>query len=207
MSTSHDRIGREWKCLMRMRLLALLIVACTAAAQPTPDDQDIDVKVARDGSQLIVDSAVRVRASPRVAWDVLTDYNDMARFVSTLRASSIDARSGNELRVTQKGVVEFGLLSFPFSTIRHITLVPYTEIRTDVLEGSMKTSQFVTTIVPAGNETRILQHGTVVPDMWIPPGIGPAIIAARTRKQWQEFRVEIIRRATGAAGSPTAASH
>jgi Polyketide cyclase / dehydrase and lipid transport len=172
-----------------------LFLAFAASAQPVRDDQDIDVKIGHDGSQMIVDVELRVRANPRDAWEVLTDYNDMARFVSTLRASSIDMRTGNELQVTQRGVVQFGLISFPFSTVRHITLVPYREIRTDVVDGSMKSSQFVTMLVPAGNETRILQHGIVVPDMWIPPGIGPAIIASRTRTQWQEFRTEIMRRA------------
>ena len=183
--------------------IAALLAAGTATAQPLPDDQDIDVKIVRDGPQMIVDVALRVHASPQDAWAVLTDYNDMARFVSTLKTSSIDRRSGNELQVTQHGAVQFGLFSIPFSTVRRITLVPYREVRTDVLEGSMKSSQFVTALVPAGNETQILQHGTVVPDIWIPPGVGPAIIAARTRKQWQEFRAEIMRRATGRANSPS----
>ena len=142
-----------------------------------------------------VDSELRVRANPRDVWDVLTDYNNMPRFVSTLKASSIEKRSGNRLQVTQRGAVQFGFLDFPFTTVRQIDLVPYTEIRTSVIDGSMKSSQFVTTIITASDETRILQHGTVVPDIWIPPGIGPAIIAERTRVQWQEFRTEILRRA------------
>ena len=82
------------------------------------------MKIVRDGPQMIVDVALRVRASPQDAWGVLTDYNDMARFVSTLKASSIDRRSGNELQVTQHGTVQFGLFSIPFSTVRRITLVP-----------------------------------------------------------------------------------
>ncbi len=189
-----------------MGWIAVAILAGTAVAQPVPDDQDIDVKVVRDGPQLIVDVALRVRAGPQDAWVVLTDYSDMSRFVSTLKSSSIDMRSGNELQVTQQGIVQLGLFSFPFTTVRHIILVPYTEIRTDVVDGSLKSSQFVTTLVPAGDETQILQHGTVLPDIWVPPGIGPAIIAARTRKQWQEFRAEIMRRKTGMARSPSAAS-
>jgi len=191
---------------MRNWVIATLIAAGTATAQPVPDDQDIDVKIERAGPQMVVDVALRVRASPRDAWAVLTDYNDMARFVSTLKASSIDKQSGNELQVTQHGALQLGLISIPFSTVRRITLVPYQEVRTEVVDGSMKSSQFVTKLVPAGDETQILQHGTVVPDVWIPPGIGPAIIAARTRKQWQEFRAEILRRAARTPeGSPPAA--
>jgi hypothetical protein len=179
---------------MRHWLPAALLAAHAAVAPAAAEDQDIDVKITRDGSTIRVDSELRVHAGPRDAWEVLTDYDNMTRFVSTLKVSSIERKSGNELQVTQRGVVHFGLLDFPFTTVRRIELSPYTEIRTAVIDGSMKHSQFTTTIVPAADGTRIIQHGTVVTNIWVPPGIGPAIIAARTRVQWQEFRTEILRR-------------
>jgi hypothetical protein len=191
---------------MRYWLLAALLAAHAAVAHAAAEDQGIDVKVMRDGSTMRVDSELRVHASPQDAWEVLTDYDNMARFVSTLKASSIERRSGNELQVTQRGVVHFGLFDFPFTTVRRIELAPYTEIRTTVIDGSMRHSQFVTTIVPTADGTRINQHGTVVPDLWIPPGIGPAIIVARTRVQWQEFRAEILLRSATTAGG-TASTH
>jgi hypothetical protein len=67
----------------------------------------------------------------------------------------------------------------------------------------MKTSRFTTRIVDEGEVTLILQHGEVVSTMWVPPWIGPAIIAAGTRRQWQEFRAEILRRKTPSAGNAT----
>jgi len=192
---------------MRHWLVAALLAAHAAVAYPAGEDQDIVVKVVRDGATMKVDSELRVRANPRDVWDVLTDYDNMPRFVSTLKASTIEKRSGNRLQVTQRGTVQFGLLGFPFTTVRQIDLVPYTEVHTTVLDGSMKSSEFVTTIIAAPGETRILQHGTVVPDIWIPPGIGPAIIAERTRVQWQEFRTEILRRsANSIQPAPSASS-
>jgi ribosome-associated toxin RatA of RatAB toxin-antitoxin module len=179
---------------MRHWLIAALLALHTAVAHSAGEGQDISVKVVRDGATMQVDSELRVRANPRDVWDVLTDYDNMPRFVSTLQSSSIEKRSGNQLQVTQRGTVQFALFSFPFTTVRQIDLVPYTEIRTTVIDGSMKSSQFVTTIIATSDETRIVQHGTAVPDIWIPPGIGPAIIAERTRVQWQEFRAEILRR-------------
>ena len=183
--------------------MTALLAAHAVVAHSAGDGQDIDVKVVHEGTTMRVDSELRIRADPREVWDVLTDYDHMTRFVSTLTASAIERRSGNELQVTQRGVVRFGPFNFPFTTVRHIELVPYTEIRTSIIDGSMKSSQFVTTIDVAAGETRIVQRGTVVPDMWIPPGIGPAIIADRTRAQWQEFRAEILRR-SAIAGKPAA---
>ena len=60
----------------------------------------------------------------------------------------------------------------------------------------MKTSRFTTRIVDEGGTTLILQNGQAVPNIWVPPWIGPAIIAAGTRRQWQEIRAEILRRKT-----------
>jgi ribosome-associated toxin RatA of RatAB toxin-antitoxin module len=197
--TLDDDIDGDGETGMRRWLMAALLAAHAAVAYSAGEDQDITVKVVRDGKTMQVDSELHVRANPRDVWDVLTDYDNMARFVSTLNASSIEQRSANRLQVRQHGTVQFGFLGFPFTTVRQIDLVPYTEIRTSVIDGSMKSSQFVTTVIAAADETRIVQHGTVVPDMWIPPGIGPAIIAARTRVQWQEFRAEILRRSANRA--------
>jgi hypothetical protein len=33
-----------------------------------------------------------------------------------------------------------------------------------------------------------------VPDVWVPPLIGPSVIEAETRKQFDEVRTEILRR-------------
>ena len=57
-----------------------------------------------------------------------------------------------------------------------------------------KSSRFTTRIVDEGGTTLIVQSGQAIPNMWVPPWIGPAIIAAGTRKQWQEIRAEILRR-------------
>ena len=176
--------------MKRISILALLLLHASLVGAIS-SDQDIDVKVAKNGQLVDVDVAFRVNASRDDAWRVLTDYNDMVRFVSSLTWSSIVRQDGNALEVAQKGHVQFGLLSFPFESTRRIELEPYHEIRSYLIDGDMKTSRFTTRIVDEGEVTLILQHGEVVSTMWVPPWIGPAIIAAGTRRQWQEFRAEI----------------
>lgn len=186
--------------MTRILILGLLLMHASLVAAVS-SDQDIDVKVARHGQLVDVDVAFRVNASPNEAWRVLTDYNDMVRFVSSLTYSSIVRQDANDLEVAQKGNVRFGLLSFPFESTRRIELEPYHEIRSYLIDGDMKTSWFTTRIVEEGSTTLILQHGEVVSTIWVPPWIGPAIIAAGTRKQWQEFRAEILRRKTPSTGN------
>ncbi len=179
---------------MRNWIFGLLLVSAVIFAA-VPDDQDIDVKVVKAGSDLVVDVAFRVNARRSDAWRVLTDYDDMVRFVSTLEESRVVRRTGNELDVVQKGKIHFGLLSFPFDSIRRIELEPFSEIRSFMMQGDLANSRFTTRLLDEGGATLITQHGQLIPSMWVPPGIGPAIIEARTRQQWQEFRAEILRRA------------
>jgi hypothetical protein len=193
------------QAMTRILILGWLLIHASLAAA-VAGDQDIDVKIAKDGQVIAVDVALRVNASPEAAWRVLTDYNDMVRFVSTLTSSAIVRQDGNDLEVAQKGKVQFGLLSFPFDSRRRIELEPYHEIRSYLVDGDMKTSRFTTRIVAEGGSTLILQHGHLVSNIWVPPWIGPAIIASGTRKQWQEFRAEILRRKTPATGSAAAAA-
>jgi carbon monoxide dehydrogenase subunit G len=174
--------------------LFVLLLANASLCAAVPDDQDIDVKVAKSGDLVEVDVSLRVNVDRSQAWKVLTDYDDMVRFVSTLDSSRIIRKAGNELDVAQKGKVRFGLLSFPFATVRRIELEPYHEIRSFLIEGDMANSRFTTTLVDEGDTTLILQHGQMIPGLWVPPWIGSAIIVARTRQQWQEIRAEILRR-------------
>jgi len=58
----------------------------------------------------------------------------------------------------------------------------------------MKGSAFTTRLFGEEDETRITNHGRFLPDRWIPPLIGTAVLEAETRKQFAEFRAEILRR-------------
>ena len=179
-----------------LSLTVLLTVATLAFAGI--GDQDIDVTVVPAGDGLDVQVSLRVRTRPEDTWSVLTDYASMPRFVTNLDTSVVVERSANTMRVEQAGSVHLGLLSFPFSTVRRIELDPYREIRSTIVGGNMKSSHFTTRLLHEGADTLILQRGHVVSDLWIPPWIGPAVVAAETRRQWQEFRREILRRASQA---------
>ncbi len=45
-----------------------------------------------------------------------------------------------------------------------------------------------------GTQVHILNSGRFVPNVWVPPVVGPSVIEAETRKQFDEIRTEILRR-------------
>jgi len=93
-------------------LAALLWVVLPAHVAAAGANQEIVVHVTKDGPEISVDVDCPVDAPWPVVWEVLTDYDHMAQFVSNLEHSGVEQRTGNVLRVHQKsaGVVQAGTL-------------------------------------------------------------------------------------------------
>ena len=179
----------------RLFLLAIALAMLPAAAHADPpDSRDIAVAIRRDGDAIDVDVDLLVKATPQEAWNVLTDYDHMAEFVSNVAMSRIVRRAGEKLEVAQTSRLSFGPFEFKFDNVRQIEFVPLQEIRSKVVGGDMKASAFTTRLAAEGNVTRITNRGRFIPGRWIPPLIGTAVLEAETRKQFAEFRAEILRR-------------
>ena len=63
-------------------LLALLIAALSASASGLNPNQDIVVRVEKNGQNIAVDVDCPVDAPADLVWEVLTDYDHMAKFIS-----------------------------------------------------------------------------------------------------------------------------
>jgi hypothetical protein len=173
-------------------------VAFQADALPADTSADIAVEVRHVGEEVFVRVDCPVRAPHAIVWEVLTDYDHMSSFVTNLKVSELRSRDGDTLQVFQRGDAQRGLLTFSFENLREIRLVPQQEIRSRLISGTLKSSEFTTRVVDDGNEVHILNSGRFVPEVWVPPIIGPAVIEAETRKQFEEIRTEILRRAAAA---------
>ena len=184
-------------------LLALLIAALSASASGLNPNQDILVRVEKDGQNIAVDVDCPVDAPSELAWEVLTDYDHMAKFISNLEYSGVQDKADNVLRVHQKGQASRGPVTIKFDNVREVELVPQREIRSRLIRGDMKESTFVTRIVEIDGRIHIVNIGRYTPNVWVPPLIGPALIQAETQKQFGEIRTEILRRF--AAARPQAA--
>ena len=157
-------------------------------------NQDIVVQVRKHGPQIAVDVVCPVDAPAPVVWEVLTDYQHMPQFISNIASSEVEDTAGNVLRVRQKGKATRGPLTVTFDIVREIELVPQSEIRSRLVSGDFKSSDFVTRILVTETGVHIVNNGRYIPNMWVPPFIGPAVIEAETQKQYGEIRTEILRR-------------
>jgi hypothetical protein len=187
-----------------LRTIAVLALAILPfAGLRAAVDEDIEVRVKKDGPEVAVEVDCPVNASVAVAWEVLTDYDHMSEFLSNVQSSSVQGRDGHTLQVYQKGKATRGLLSISFENLREVVLVPFQEIRSRLISGDMKASAFTTRVVDGGTLVHIINSGRYTPKIWVPPLIGPALIEAETRKHFGELRTEILRRSALRAKAPS----
>ena len=185
------------------RWLALIAcAACAPAVWPASPEPEIIVHVAKDGPVVLIDVDCPVRAPLPVIWEVLTDYDHMAAFISNLQQSSVETRVGNVLTVRQRGKASLGPFSVEFDGVREVEIVPLVEIRSHHLSGDLKESAFTTRVVDVEGTFHIINIGRYTPNRWVPPLIGPSLIAGETRKQFDEIRQEILRRSARLPVSP-----
>jgi ribosome-associated toxin RatA of RatAB toxin-antitoxin module len=181
-----------------MRLHALPIAFLAGLVATGAAAQEITVRVERRGEAVVVDVEAHVSGAPKEVWEVFTDYENMARFISNLTTSKVLSRGEHTLEVMQAGRTKVGFLSFGFEAVRAVELLPMREIRSSLVSGDFKAYASTTSLLPTGSGTQIRHHGEYVPKKWLPPLIGPAVIEHETKKQYMEFAAEIERRTAAA---------
>jgi hypothetical protein len=180
-------------------LLFAFLAALPLGGGAFAPNEDIVVQVRKEGAGVAIDVDCPVAAPLHIVWEVLTDYPQMPNFISNIQYSAVEETAGNVLRVRQKGKASRGPLTLSYDMTREVELVPQREIRSRLISGDLKSSDFVTRIEQkADGIVHIINNGHYVPKVWVPPVLGPAMIEAETQKQFGEFRAEILRRSASA---------
>ncbi len=178
------------------------VAGCAAiAASPLRASaaENVSVTVDRRGELVVIDVEARVDAPIGEVWNVFTDYDRMAGFVTSITTSKVRSRRGNALELTQAGSTKVMFMRFAFAGVRGVELVPRREIRSWLIEGDFKSLVSTTRFTDATDHVRIVHHGEYVPKAWLPPLVGPAVIESATRTQYREMLAEIHRRKAASA--------
>jgi hypothetical protein len=146
------------------------------------------------GGEVIVDVNCHVRATLREAWAVMTDYDHATEFISKLEKSVILSRTDELLVVSQKGRMGYGVFSVPIETVTEIRLTPYEKMQSRLISGNLKKNEAMTTLVADASGTRIVYHLESIPNAWVPPIVGRAVVEFETRARFGQLLDEILRR-------------
>ncbi len=184
---------------MLHRLAFALCIALLASTAFAETHLAIDVK--RDGDAFEVDTTLFAPVPLDVAWDVLTDFENMEKFVPNVSSSRIVATDGNRLTIEQRGRARFGVFSFAFDSVRRVQLTPRTQIRSTQVKGNMRRMESVTTFIPADGGTRLRYQVDVVPGALFPAALTERFLEHEIEEQFGAIVREMVRRAAAKAGS------
>ena len=182
------------KSIIQGLVAVSLLMAPLASIAAPPGAKDMVVRAQKEGSAIAVYVEFTVPATVDETWEVLTDYDRMAEIVSSIDESKIVKRDGNQIEVSQKSHASAGPLKFSMSSLRQVQLVPNKEIRSRLLKGDLKSSDFTTRIVDEGAVMRVVAEGKFVPGGLTGAAINLESVEAQSRRQYQELRAEILRR-------------
>jgi hypothetical protein len=179
----------------RCLLLIALTLFCLFAFHANADsDEAIDVAVRIEGEEAIVDVSFHVRLTPQEAWAVMTDYDHAIHFISKLDKSVILSRTDDLLLVSQKGTMGYGPFSLTLETVSEIRLTPFEKMQARLISGNMKKNDATTRLIPDATGTRIVHHMESIPNVWMPPIIGRALVEFETRARFRQIIEEMLRR-------------
>jgi carbon monoxide dehydrogenase subunit G len=185
------------------RLAALLVLVACSATCPPAAAQAISLETYRQGDAINVFAEVLVDVDPKLAWDVLSDYDHLAQFIPDMSVSRVLSREGNTVIVEQKG--EFGVLFFhqPIDLRLQIVEVPHTSIVAHAVGGSFREMSGRYDLDETGGRVRISYAGRFVPGFSLPAFLGIIGVRHTAATQLTALVDEILRRdARRKAASP-----
>jgi len=182
------------------RLLALSLAWISLATLA-----EVSVRIERQEDAFNVEADLLVAVDKRVAWQVLTDYNNLASFVPGMRSSRIVSAPGEPLLVEQKGESGFLLFRVPIEVVARVKEVPFGTVRFQSVGGNLTNKRAEWDLRRHDHATRVNYRANITPGFLLPPIIGPALVGRDVRIMLESVAREMLRRADP-TGSTTASA-
>ena len=173
-------------------LVATLLTAGYPAVAAESPIRKLDV--AFDGDAYVVNAVFFAAAPPNIAWDVLTDFDRLAKWVPNVAESKVIKREDSSVMVEQRGVAKYGAASFPYVTERRIELRPPSGIKTAQIKGNMRRVESTIMLEAEGKGTRIVYHLEIVPSLLAGAVMSKQFVEHETGDQFTAIVGEMVRR-------------
>jgi carbon monoxide dehydrogenase subunit G len=180
--------------------LARLALAAACCVSYLAQAQDLSVRTGRDGEFVTISAWAVMRVDPQVAWTVLSDYDQLAKFIPDIKSSRVLSRHGNVVLVEQKGDVGFLFYKEPIIVVLEVHEEPPSRISARGLEGNVKGLETRYELSSSASGVRLDYSGRFDPDFAIPPLIGMPIMNRLIERRFRAMVAEIQRRDALARG-------
>ncbi|MEO5616349.1 MAG: SRPBCC family protein [Candidatus Eisenbacteria bacterium] len=178
--------------VLSVKTEALLVTDAAAAAR----SDGIDVRVDRDSAGLEVEGRCRINASASTAWDVLTDYDGIEKFVSSMKESRVTRRDDDGILVDQMATGRMFLFTRRIRTTLRVHEEPPGRIRfEDVLGRDFKSYRGEWRIEKKRGAVEIVYRLRARPSFSMPDFVMRGLFRDTAHDLLAEVRTEIERRA------------
>jgi hypothetical protein len=177
------------------------------AAPPEPSPIRV-FEVRSERGLLITHVEAIVPVPPSLAYEVMTDYEQMARFVPNLFTSQVTARRGNELAIEQTGRARLGPFFKDFHTYRKVLLDPDAlAVRTESTPQSNVVFRSALAFSRVDGVTRLTYDFEAEEPSWVPAFLANRLARGEVSSQLNAAFAEMNRRSAAAAAKPAGAAH
>jgi carbon monoxide dehydrogenase subunit G len=178
----------------RSFLAALACVAAHALAQDQAGPvRSVDITQTGDG--YVANIVMQAPVPPKIAWDVLTDFENMEKWVPNVRESKVVTNEGNTLTIEQKGTAKFGLLSIPYTSVRKMELEPEKSILATQVSGNMRRLVSLMRVSADGTGTRLDYKLEMTPSAIASSVMSKDFLKHELTEQFTAIVGEMVRRA------------
>lgn len=178
--------------------LAFLFAAHAPAARPA---EELSVEAERLGDAVEIRARAVVLAPLHLAWEVLTDYEKLPRFIPGMARSVVTARNGGRVVVEQSGEARFLFFGFPIETRLEVVETAPERVVSRAVSGNLRRmdGRYDISCDEARKACILIYRGAIEPGFALPPLIGVAAMRAMVEEQFTAMVAEIERRAAGPA--------
>lgn len=181
----------------------LLLAAFGLAMPAVAPSEPVEIRVSlSDDDVARVEADFVVPASRAVAWEVLTDYREFTRFLSSIRESRVLARWRRGCLLRQAARFEWHFIRRTLTATLRVREEPTARLTfEDHGEGDFRRYAGEWLLEDAGKAVRVRYRAEIAPREKAPGFITKRILARQLGTQLAELRAEILRRAaTNVAG-------
>ncbi len=189
MAMMRDMLNLQGRMRLALTLLAFACAPASAAESPT---RSLDVSF--DGEAYVVNAVFFAPAPQKIAWDVLTDFENLQNWVPNVAESKVLKRDDTSVTVQQRGTARYGAASIPYTTERKIDLKPTSGIKTMQLKGNMRRVESAIALEPEANGTRIVYHLEIVPSLFAAAVMSKKFVEKEVGEQFAAIVGEMTRR-------------
>ena len=162
----------------------------------------IETRIERHGEYVTVNASALMQVDARIAWEVLSDYDNLAQFIPDMKSSRVVSRSGDRVVVEQKGEIGFFFYRQPVDVTLEVLEQPRRRIVARRIDGNIRDLETRYELGTSDAGVRFDYSGRFIPGFSLPPLIGMPIVRRIVERRFRAMVEEIVRRDALARSRP-----